>query len=67
MSLATNELIMVGGLVINFAGTLIAISRARLKTESRLTHLETLMELMVRGNMPPGFRYRTTDDLGAHG
>jgi len=39
---------MMGGLALNFIGTIIAILRAQLKTENRLTHLETMVSVIMR-------------------
>ncbi len=60
--MTSTELIMVAGLVLNFVGTLIAIFRAQLKTENRLTHVETMVSVMIRKTMPQNYQARVGDN-----
>ncbi len=59
--MSTNEVVIVIGILINFVGTLFAIFRAQLKTENRLTKMETMVGMMVRECAPPNFKHRSGD------
>jgi hypothetical protein len=61
MGSGTTEGIIILGLIINFLGTLFAIFRSQLKTENRITRVETLMSILVRETMPKDFHLRSGD------
>ncbi len=59
--MTTSELFLLGALVVNFLGTMMAIFRSQLKTESRITRVETLVSMLVREMKPKNVHLRAGD------
>lgn len=57
----TSETILILGLGLNFIGTVITIMRSQLKTENRITKVETLVGILVREMKPKNMHFRTSD------
>jgi len=57
----TNAVLIIAGLVINLLATVMAITRSSLRTESRITRVETLVSMLVREVKPKDVHLRSTD------
>lgn len=53
------DLLILGGLILNFAGVMFAIINSRVKLEGKIVRLETLVEILMRKADLP---HRRSDD-----